>query len=113
MTEKQRIDVAAGLRQLATLLREIKALAEWGKLVAHERARNKSTEIFVDHNLESDLRNACDMFIKLAMDLHDVLRWKDPTKPEVEGYRRRYRTMVRQFQFLGTGVRVIDSGDTI
>lgn len=115
MVGKERIDVSvsAGLRQLAELLREIKSLVEWASLTAKEREENKHTEIFIDHNVAPDLRNACGMFIKLAMDLQDVLKWKDPAKLEVERYRRRYTNLVKQFQFLGTEVRVIDLGDNI
>ena len=71
MTE---VNVEAGLRQLSECLRQIRSLVAWGQLVKAEARPGTPPSFRLDHCIDEDFRVQSGLFVKTAMDLHEVLR---------------------------------------
>ena len=69
----EQANVEAGLRQLSECLREIRALMAWGQLVKAEARHGTPPSFRLDHRIDEDLRVQSGLFMKTAMDLHEVL----------------------------------------
>jgi hypothetical protein len=69
-------NVEAGLKELSSCLREVQSLIAWAQLAEAETKPGTPPSFRFDHRVAEDLRNQTGLFIKMAMDLHEVLHEK-------------------------------------
>jgi len=66
-------NVEAGLWQLSECMRQIRSLVAWQELAKAETRPGTPPSFRIDHRIEEDLRVQSGLFLKTAVDLHEVL----------------------------------------